>query len=179
MLTLMLMFACGGDAKDTAADGPTFDPADWSGGDFDFLTVAANDQCLGGALEALFMPDGPGTPNSFEYPTYLPGYGELPMAYTIDLRDPFVSMPVNVDSDDGVTFAIRGSLMESVPLGAAAYGDCTVTMSVDADVTPSSADAVDGFATITVTEPRGSDGRCPVFDVEPCQVELDLAATRN
>ena len=177
MLAFLLLFACGDDPKDTAED--SFDPTTWSGGDFDFETLAANDACLGGALEALFMPNGPDAPHEFEFPIRLPGYEEVPVSYAVDLRSPFLSMPVTVDSTDGIAFEIRGSVMESVELGYASYGDCVVTMSVDADLSPTSADLVTGNATITVTNPRGEDDRCPVFEVAPCTVQLDLAAERS
>ncbi len=177
MLILLTILACGDKTEDT---GPApFDPSTWTAGEFDFQTIAADDECLEGALEALFMPEGPGTPHDFEFPIALPAYSDLPSSYTVDLRAPFVSMPVTVDSEDGVVFAIRGSLMEEVELGYATYGDCTVTMSVDADLTPQTADELSGAATITITEPRGEDDRCPIFDVEPCTVGLDLLATRR
>ena len=177
MFAFLLILAC----NDKPADSgdPPFDPSTWEAGDFDFQTVAADDECLGGALEALFMPDGPATPHDFEYPIRLPGYDDVPVSYTVDLRAPFLAMPVTVDSEDGVMFTIRGALMEAVELGYAAYGDCTVTMSVDADLTPQTKDEVTGSATITITNPRGEDGRCPVFDVEPCTVDLTLTATRG
>ncbi len=151
----------------------------WSGGDFQFQTTDVGDECLGGALEALFMPDGPATPHDFEYLIYLPGYEELPMSYSVDLRAPFVEMPVTVDSEDSSTLQIRGSVMESVELGPTTYGDCVVTMTVDLDLTPVSADEAEGDATITISDPRGEDDLCPIFDETPCPVALDLVAVRD
>ena len=150
----------------------------WAGGEFDFQTVDTTDACLGGALEVLFMPNGPDTPHDFEYPIYLPNYDELPMSYAIDLREPFVGMEVTVREGQDGTLAIRDSVMESVELGAGTYGDCVVTMTVDADITPSSANSAEGEAQIQIGDPRGSDERCPVLDSDPCTVSLHIAASR-
>jgi len=125
------------------------------------------------------MPDGPATPHDFEYLIYLPGYEELPMSYSVDLRAPFIEMPVTVDSNDETTLKIRGSVMDSVELGPSTYGDCIVTMTVDLDLRPVSADEAEGNAEITISNPRGEDGLCPVFDETPCPVELTLTALRD
>ena len=176
MWILMLAMACGNKPEPAEEEDISFE---WSGGDFQFQNTDVSDECLGGALEALFMPEGPATPHDFEYLIYLPGYEELPMSYSVDLRAPFLAMPVTVDSSDGNTLEIRGSVMESVELGATTYGDCVVTMEVDLDLTPTSSDEADGDAVITVRDPRGEDGLCPIFDETPCPVSLELLATRD
>ena len=168
-LPLMITIGCS-EAEDS---GPDFQ---WTGGDFDFLTTDVDDACLEGALEVLFMPEGPATPNAFEYPIYLPSYPELPMTYSVDLREPFVGMEITVREGVEGELTIRNSVMESVELGAATYGDCVVTMTVDADLVPTSASAIEGNATIEISEPRGSDERCPILDSDPCTVELVLTA---
>jgi len=198
MLTLILILACGSsDSKVTVLDdedatggssgsdssgaesGEPPDISGWTGGTFDFQTVDIEDDCLGGAFEALFMPEGPDVPHAFEYQIYIPGFEDLPEVYTIDLRAPFVEMPVSVDSPDGRTYEIRGSVMSAVELGQVAYGDCVVTMTVDVDLTPVSADTAEGTARIEISDVRGDDGLCPVFERSPCTVELDLLASRS
>ena len=174
MLIFLFMMACGG--KSTEDEEASFE---WSSGDFQFQTVDVDDQCLGGALEALFMPEGPATPHNFEYLIYLPGYEELPVSYTVDLREPFVEMPVTVDSDDNRVLKIRGSVMEAVELGRATYGDCVVTMTVDLNLQPTSSSKAKGEARIIISDPRGDDGLCPIFDESPCPVDLSLTATRD
>ena len=174
MWIFLFIMACGGKAAND--DEASFT---WSGGDFQFQTTDVDDQCLGGALEAMFMPEGPATPQDFEYLIYLPGYDELPMSYSVDLREPFVEMPVTVDSDDNRILKIRGSVMESVELGTATYGDCVVTMTVDLNLRPLASDEVEGKALITISDPRGEDGLCPIFDESPCPVELNLTAFRD
>jgi len=174
MWVLLFLFACGD--KNEANSDTSFE---WVGGEFQFEVTGVREQCLGGALEALFMPEGPGTPHEFEHLITLPGFDELPMSYTVDLREPFVEMPVTVDSDDGATLQVRGSVMDSVELGGAAYGDCVVTMEVDLDMTPTSANEAEGDAVITITDPRGSDDLCPVFEETPCPIELQLRAIRD
>jgi len=145
-------------------------------GDYQFYTLHAGDACLDGALEALFMPEGRDTAHPFEFPIYVPSADETPLSYYVDFRVPFVGMPVTVEkASDGLQ--IRGSVMESVLLNQVQYGNCVATMSVDADLWPSDGD-IGGEARIAVSDPRGSDNRCPVFDSDPCQVTLDLLAER-
>lgn len=169
-MLLAFLFACAPDNEVSAS---------FEGGDFDFFTENALDACLGGALEALFMPEGVDTPHEFQYPIYIPGYAELPTSYDVDFRDPFVGMPVTVEDGGDGWFAIRGSVMEAVMLDEVRYGDCVVTMTVDADLLPETADEVQGQARIEISDPRGSEGLCPVFDGDPCLVQLDLLATRR
>lgn len=181
MWWLLLGFACSGDkdSSPNSVDDVDANVSEWTGGNFQFQTVDVEDGCLGGAFEVLFMPEGPAEPHDFEYTIYIPEYADLPELYTIDLRDPFVEMPVSVDAPDGTTYQIRGALMDAVELGSQSYGDCVATMTVDADVTPVGKDTAEGTASISISEPRGSDGRCPVFDEEPCTVELALEARRD
>ena len=174
MWFILMMLACG--SKSTEDEDSSFS---WTSGDFQFQTTDVVDACLGGALEALFMPDGPATPHDFEYLIWLPGYEELPSSYTVDLREPFVEMPVTVESDDGRVLKIRGSVMDSVELGTATYGDCVVRMTVDLNLLPKSSDKVKGEARITISDPRGDDGLCPIFDESPCPVDLSLTADRD
>ena len=173
----LFALACGSGDKDTGSDADKDGP--WTGGDFDFYTQSVVDGCLGGALEALFMPEGPSEPNEFEYPIYLPGTDELPYTDTVDLRAPFLEMPVTIEDAGGGDLALRGSVMEAVVLGEPSYGDCVVTMTVDADLHPVSVDEVEGSASIAISNPRGDDGRCPVFSSEDCEVALTLTALRR
>ena len=98
--------------------------------------------------------------------------------YIEDLREPFVGMEVTVREGQDGALAIRDSVMESVELGSGTYGDCVVTMSVDADITPTSADTAEGDAEIEISDPQGSDERCPILDSDPCTVSLTIAVAR-
>lgn len=151
----------------------------FEGGDFDFYTVLAKDECLGGALRAFFMPEGVETPHPFEYPIFIPSWSDLPQAYDIDLREPFMGMPVTVQAGADGLYEVRGSVMESVLLDETKYGDCTVTMTVDADLTPVGADDIEGEARIAISDARGEEELCPVFTADPCQVTLALEASRR
>ncbi len=162
--TLMLLAAC--------VSGPE---AEIASGDYQFFTAAADDACLDGALGALFMPAGRDTPHPFEFPIYIPHRDETPLTYRVSFRAPFVGMPVTVEATRA-GLAIRGSVMDAVRLSDSAYGNCDATMSVDADLWPG--EDIAGEARISVSDPRGSDDRCPVFMDDPCQVTLDLRATR-
>lgn len=151
----------------------------FEGGEFDFSTVLAKDECLEGALRAFFMPEGLDTPHPFEYPIFVPSWDELPQSYAIDLREPFMGMPVTVSAGAEGVYEIRGSVMDSVVLDETKYGDCAVTMTVDADLTPVDTDNLEGEARIAISDPRGEDELCPVFSGDPCQVTLALEASRR
>jgi hypothetical protein len=157
------------------ACGAGFDSSFLRAGDHQFYTVAMSDGCLDGALETLFMPSGPSEEHPFSYPIYLPSYDELPASYSIDLREPLVGLAVELDSSDGHTLELRGAVLESVPLGKA-YGDCTATIRVDADLVPVAEGRLDGTAWIAVSDAQGSEELCPVFSSDPCEVVLSLRA---
>jgi len=144
-------------------------------GNYQFYTTRAADGCLDGALEALFMPEGADQPHPFEDPVYVPSVDKAPLTYEVSFRAPFVGMPVTVERAPG-GLKLRGSVMDSVLLDQATYGDCVATMSVDADLWPAS--DLGGEARIAVSNLRGSDGRCPVPHDDPCQVVLSLSADR-
>jgi len=168
-LVLYLIAACSGSDS----------PRDFEGGDFDFFTTDAVDGCLAGAMEVLFMPEGPDTPHPFEFPIHVPSWNDLPESYEIDLRAPFLGMPVTVEAGEDGTYAIRGAVMEAVELDPVKFGDCVATMTVDADLSPTSADDLAGEARIDISDPRGEDDLCPVFDADPCLVSLTLEAHRR
>lgn len=146
-----------------------------TGGDYQFATVAVEDACLDGALDALFMPGGSGVEQAFEFPIFVPSPDQTPMSYAIDLRAPFLGMPVEVTTtEEGL--AVRGGEMPAVLLGEAAYGDCVATMRADVDLWPAGAGMLGGEARLSVSSPRGDEGRCPVFAADPCQVTLQVRA---
>lgn len=168
---------CGKQATDTAtASGEPVDET-LQAGDYAFQTRAVDDACLSGALELLFMPEGPATPHEFEYLIAIPAEEDLPATYDVDFREPFVGMTVTVESAEAGALAIRGSVMDAVELGRQ-YGDCVVTMTVDIDLAPTGAESLTGEARIDLSNPRGTEELCPVFDADPCRVTLEVAAAR-
>jgi len=178
MFWLLTLLACG-DGKldaDGSSDG-TGRGFSWSGGDFWFYTNEVDDGCFEGALRVLFMPEGSEEPHRFEYLIYLPGYDELPYEQTVDLRAPFIEMPVTIDEGPDDQLQIRGSVMEAVELGTR-YGDCVATMTVDAELLPTDADTAEGGAELTISDVRGDD-RCPVMPSDTCSVVLGLEARRG
>jgi hypothetical protein len=170
-----ILIACGGSDK---ASGST-DSQKWTGGDFDFYTRSVDDDCLGGAMEALFMTEGPSAPHPFEYAIYQPDSAQLPYSSTVDLRDPFVEMPVTIEDGGRGGFKIRGAVMEPVVLGSAAYGDCTVTVTVDAGLGLIDVETLGGNDSISLSGPRGDDAQCPVFNSDECSVALTISAVRK
>lgn len=167
LIALALLVACGGG-----------DPANRpiEAGEYQFYTLAADDACLDGALEALFMPAGRETPHPFEFPIYLPAPADAPLSYDVSFRAPFVGMPVTVEAD-GDGLAIRDSRIEAVVLDAERYGDCAVTFVVDVDLRPAGEGLVAGEGRIDMSAPRGEDGRCPPFEADPCRVTLTVEAS--
>jgi hypothetical protein len=145
------------------------------GGDYQMFTTAVADGCLDGALEALFMPAGPSEPHAFEYLVYIPGVSDLPASYSVDFREPFMGMDVTVTQLDETTLEVAGSVMPAVALGGNT-GDCVADMQANALLWGIAKDRVEGTATITLQDPRGSEGLCPVFEQSPCLVELELGA---
>ena len=159
-----------------AACGPNvLGPSAIEAGDYQFHTHTVHDACLDGALSALFMPEGRDTPHPFEFPIYVPTVEETPLSYEIDLREPFLGMPVTVEeSADGL--AVRGGVMESVLLDEGQYGDCTARMGVDVDLWPSARRHLAGEARLDLSDLHGAEERCPALEADPCQVTLALTA---
>jgi len=172
---LLLLLACKGD-DDTQVDdqAEALPVGQLQGGDYQMFTTAVSDGCLDGALEALFMPAGPAEPHAFEYPVYIPGLADLPASYSVDFREPFVGMDVTVSQLDETTLEVAGSTMSAVALGGNT-GDCVADMQADAQLWAVATTRVEGAAVIEVRDPRGAEGLCPVFEVDPCQVELELS----
>jgi hypothetical protein len=118
---VLLLMSCAGD-----------DPADeLRSGDYEVSTVAMRDDCLDGALEALFMPEGPATPHIFEFPIFVPAVADTPMDQELSLREPFVSMPVHIVHEGQGRLSFSGAVMEEVLLDEGLYGDCASTMVVE------------------------------------------------
>ncbi len=170
MFALLLLLACDGGEPPSNADG-------FSAGDYQFWTTQAEDGCLDGALEALFMPEGPENSHPFEDLVYIPGSDELPLSYEVSFREPFVGMAVTaVDGGDGAV-AFEDSLIEDVLLNESLYGDCTADMIVAGLLTPDeTGTAGSGSATLNLQDAQGTEDRCPLLENDPCQVLLTLYA---
>ena len=159
---MWLLLACAGSGDDV----------ELSAGDYQFATVDMEDACLDGALEALFMPQGRTVAQEFEFPVYVPSLAELPTSYEISLREPFVGMPVTVTRSGETGLALTGE-MESVQLDESLYGDCVVTMTVEAELVPVTKKTGDMTALVDISNARSqADDRCPPLDADPCQVTL-------
>jgi hypothetical protein len=174
-----LLLHCGrrGDSE-VPTDGERIPLERLEGGDYQMFTTAVRDGCLDGALEALFMPGGMDAPHPFEYLVYIPALDELPASYAVDFREPFVGMDVTVTQLDESTLQVDGSTMSDVSLGGNT-GDCAADMEADAELWAVAEDRVEGRAVIQVRDPAGSEGLCPVFERDPCEVELELTAERD
>ena len=168
-LLLSLVLACTDPPGDSGGEGV------FVAGDYQFYTVTADDGCLDGAMEALFMPEGPETPHPFEDLIYVPALEELPLTYEVSFREPFVGMEVTAVDDGDGAIAFEESLMEAVLLNEALYGDCAADMTVSGRMqAKASGEAGTGAATVDLSNATGSEGRCPPLDADPCRVELSL-----
>ena len=125
MLVFGLMFtACpSGDDDDSAAgddDDVAGDDDDATGGfiagQFQFTTVGVTDSCTDGALEAIYLPGGPGTTSDWQYPIEMPAFEDCPAQVSIQLQAPFNDMDVTIDSPGADQFSISGEENQGVVL---------------------------------------------------------------
>lgn len=178
-LACLPLFACGDkDEDDTGAAG--WAPEDFSGGSFQFTTTEAEDICFDGAFAVLFLPDGAGSTNNWQYPVELPAWDALPATYDIQLQEPFSTMTVTVSEGASAgSLDIDGARQEGVYLDADSteYGDCVVDMDIVVDLTIDSDDAAHGSAVLTL-ENIPSEGECPPIMADPCTMTLDFTAAR-
>jgi len=150
------------------------DDDEFLGGDFQFETYGVTDACFDGGFEALFMPDGPDTPNEWGDPIYIPPEDELPSTYNIAMPDPFNDMEVTV-SGDADSRLVDGAANLGVELDPDDYPGCLVDMDIDVDLVVDSATEVHGTAVLHTSS--FDEGTCPAVDTDPCDITLDLRGT--
>ena len=158
-----------------ACEPTSSDATGFEGGNFQFTTIGVSDQCYDGAFETIFMPEG--TPEDFETPIELPSYADLPATYNIDIQDPFGSMEVTVDAgaQDG-TMEVLGAAQTGVELDGDQWPDCLVDADIDIYLTITGDNEVEGNAVLHT----GSfdEASCPVVTNDPCDIKLDITASR-
>ncbi len=179
ILPLALMGCPGGDDDDDSAPGGDDDDAAeaFAAGQFEFSTHAVDDGCLGGAAEAIYMPEGPSVPRVWDYPIELPDFDSLPSTYTIQLPDPLDTMEITVEAGAGDNqFVMNSGHLEDTPFDEDNYPDCTVDSSVTSVLNVQTNDHVTGTVTLENTDYQGAT--CPVPDGDPCTVTLDIQADR-
>jgi hypothetical protein len=162
---LFLLLACTG-APDT-----------YTGGSFQFYTLAVQDDCYGGAMEAVFMPEGAGTEQAFANEIYLPSFDEVGddgFSSTVELQAPFTSMDVVIDSDGSSTLSLSGVSQTGVLLNEDLWADCVGDIDFDVTMTVDSATEVSGVADLITSNPVGDT--CETPDSDPCTIELTLRA---
>ncbi len=163
---LAVLAGCTGDGGDEGS---------FVGGSFQFTTYGVEDLCYDGAFEVIFMPEG--TPNDFANPIDLPSWEDLPTTYTISLQEPFTDMEVTVEPGESEDeMIVRGAQQRGIELDADTYPGCLVDIDIDVDLTILSADEVSATAYLN-TASFDEDG-CPVVQSDPCDIILDLKATR-
>jgi hypothetical protein len=178
----LALLACdaSSDSSDTGSTASTGGTS-FAAGNFQLTTTEANDACLGGGLEILFMPNGANSPYDLANVTEFPAASDLPKTYNITLQAPFSEMEVTVSkgASDNM-MQIRNSKQTGVKVDEANYGDCTVDMDIDADITIVDSDNLNVAATISVTNWQGgNDMKCPMAQSDPCEVKLTMTGKRQ
>jgi len=174
LLTLSFL-ALTGCAKDSADDSGSFELADFSGGTFQVATHAVTDGCMDGAFDLIFMPEGSATPSDWATTTEFPAYGDLPSTYEISLQEPFAAMEVTV-SESGMGLSVGDAAQSGVELDGDTWPGCLVDMAITAELMVHSDDHLMGSATLTTSS--FDEENCPAVASEPCEILLDLQASR-
>ena len=167
ILGLALLVGCGEEKLKTPKEF-----AHLYGVEHSFQTLGVEDACFDGALEILFMPEGANNPHEFEYPIYMPLLEETPYQGSVDFREPFVGMDVEIAGDETGLLSIEGAIMEAVALGGS-FGDCAADMTVSAEFSPAE-EGFSGAANIQLSNLQSAEEACPVPSSETCVVQLQL-----
>jgi len=137
-------------------------------------STAVDDTCLDGGFVPLFLPEGDGSTNDWQFPIEIPSWTDMESGstYSIELQEPFSSMSVTVTQGDADGQAIlTGARQTGVAFNEESYPGCVVDMGIDALIILNGDDNVNGYATLSIDNADGEF--CPEFDV-PCAVELDF-----
>ena len=174
-LTLLLptlLLAC---AKDTSTDSGSFALEDFSGGLFQVSTLAVDDGCMDGAFDLIFMPEGAETPSEWGTSTEFPAYADLPATYEIALQEPFSAMEVTLSAASG-GMSVGDANQTGVELDDNAWPGCRVDMGITAELMVHSDNHLMGSAILTTSS--FDEESCPAVSTEPCEIVLDIDATR-
>lgn len=167
-----LLLACG---KDTTTDSGSFALEDFSGGLFQVRTLAVDDGCMDGAFDLIFMPEGEETPSDWGTTTEFPAFTALPATYEIALQEPFSAMEVTLSAASS-GMSVGDASQTDVELDDNAWPGCRVDMGITADLVVHSDDHLIGSAVLTTSS--FDEESCPAVTSEPCEIVLDIDATR-
>lgn len=166
----LFMLGCPADDDDDSSD-------EFVAGSFLFATVAVDDACTDGALAVIYMPDGAGVPSDWQYPVELPAFEDCPADVDVQLQDPFKDITVTMTNPGDGQFAIASEDMLGVELDPDTYDECVVDYNIDALLTMQDADTFSGTVTMHTSNWVGAN--CPEVDSDPCDITLDIEATRQ
>ena len=170
----LLFLLCSCASKASESESESVSNYDWPGGIFQMSSTAVDDTCLDGGFVPLFLPEGDGTTNDWEFPIELPSWTDMEFGstYSIELQEPFSSMVVTVTRGDADGQAVMtGARQTGVAFDEDTYPGCLVDMGIDALIILNGESNVNGYATLSIDNADGEF--CPEFDV-PCAVELDF-----
>jgi hypothetical protein len=167
MILALSTIACSGGSD----SGDDWSPTDFSGGNFQFTSTDVDDSCLDGAFVAVFLPEGAGTTNDWQYPIELPAWSNLPATLDVQLQEPFSTMEVTIEAgqSEGM-MTISSAQQTDVEFDADANPGCLVDMGITVELVIDDDTNVHGSATMAT----GSfdEDTCPAVEVDPCQIDL-------
>ena len=166
-LSSLALIACSG-GTDTGAD---WSPTDFEGGNFQFTSTDVADSCTDGAFVALFLPEGAGTQNDWQYPIELPAWSNLPATMEVQLQEPFSSTEVTMEAgaSEGM-ISIAGVPQSNVEFNADANPGCLVDMAINVEIVIDDNTHIHGSATMETSS--FDEDNCPAVDADPCQLDL-------
>ncbi len=172
MLSLTLLALIGGCTEDDTE-------AAYEGGTFTITIQDVKDDCYDGTFSVIFMPEG--TPTDFQNAVDLPAFEDLPADSTVTLQDPFSDLDVTWEQGDAEDqIVIADATQIDVVLDADSYGDCTVDMVVNVDVTVLDADNIEASAVLTTSGFEHDD--CPAVTLDTddsCDITLSLTGANQ
>ena len=173
-ILFILLCSCAPKNNSTEANFEEETEYEWPGGVFQMTTTAVEDSCLDGGFVPMFLPEGDGTTNDWQYTIEMPSWADMATgsSYTIDLQDPFSSMAVTVTRGEADGQAVMtGARQTGVAFNEEAYPGCEVDMGIDALIILNGPANVNGYAELAIDNADGEF--CPEFDI-PCTVEVDF-----
>jgi hypothetical protein len=161
------LVACSGGSD----SGDSWSPTDFSGGNFQFTSTDVDDSCTDGAFVAVFLPEGVGSTNAWQYPIEIPAWSNLPATLEIQIQEPLSAMEVTMEegSTEGL-ITIASALQTDVEFDADANPGCLVDMAISVELVLDDDLHLHGSATMAT----GSfdEENCPAVEEDPCQIDL-------
>lgn len=169
-LVPMLLFLLACPPKLDSDTGPT----PFASGNFRFTVEKVNDTCMNGAwAEAWF---GTSFPMDLDQPLLVPAEADLPASYSVLLPSPLGNLSVTTDVGAASGTLETHATYPGFRPDSTNYSGCSVDLDITVYLTETSADDLEGTATLRLG-PFPTDG-CPAVAKDPCDILIDLVAHR-